>query len=105
MSIENGSVHKSVGLRTHGITNTSQVYWNLSTPALYEQAICRREGVLAHLGPLVVRTGQHTGRSPNDKFAVREPSSAVTSGGARSTARSNRSASLGYTTGWSHTCN
>jgi phosphoenolpyruvate carboxykinase (ATP) len=51
------------------------VYWNLPTPALYEEALKRNEGIMAHLGPLVVRTGQFTGRSPNDKFIVDEPSS------------------------------
>ena len=65
----------SYGLEKHGIKNTGFVYWNLSTPVLYEEAIRRREGQMAHLGPLVVRTGEHTGRSPNDKFVVREPSS------------------------------
>jgi phosphoenolpyruvate carboxykinase (ATP) len=70
-----GTVHSSYGLNNHGIQNTNMVYWNLSTPLLTEEAIRRREGHLAHLGPLVVRTGQHTGRSPNDKFIVREPSS------------------------------
>lgn len=63
-------------LERHGIRNVQSVHWNLSTPALYEEAIRRREGRLAHLGPLVVRTGQHTGRSPNDKFVVREGESA-----------------------------
>jgi len=76
MAIETGSVHSQVALDAHGITNTNQIFWNLCTPALYEQAIHRHEGVMAHLGPLAVRTGQHTGRSPNDKFTVREPSSA-----------------------------
>ena len=65
----------SDSLEKHGIKNTGFVYWNLSTPLLYEEAIRRREGRMAHLGPLVVRTGEHTGRSPNDKFVVREPSS------------------------------
>jgi phosphoenolpyruvate carboxykinase (ATP) len=64
-----------VDLSSLGITNVGQVFHNLSTPALYEEAIRRREGGVGHLGPLVVRTGQYTGRSANDKFIVREPSS------------------------------
>ena len=65
----------SYGLNNHAIYHPAHVYWNLATPNLYEQAIKRREGHLAHLGPLVVRTGQHTGRSPRDKYIVDEPSS------------------------------
>ena len=55
-----------------GIKNIREVFHNYGTPPLYEQVIRRREGLLAHLGPLVVRTGYHTGRSPNDKFIVKE---------------------------------
>jgi phosphoenolpyruvate carboxykinase (ATP) len=46
------------GLEKHGIKNAGFVYWNLSTPLLYEEVIRRREGRMAHLGPLVVRTGE-----------------------------------------------
>ena len=46
---------------------------NLSAAALYEHAIRRGEGLLAADGPLVVKTGKHTGRSPKDKFIVDEP--------------------------------
>ncbi len=63
------------GVDNHGIRNPGTVYWNLSTPMLYEQIIRRREGAIAHLGPIVVSTGDHTGRSPNDKFIVKEPTS------------------------------
>jgi phosphoenolpyruvate carboxykinase (ATP) len=55
--------------------NYTRVFYNPPTPELYEQAIRRQEVILAHLGPLVVRTGQFTGRAPNDKFVVREPTS------------------------------
>ena len=66
--------HK-VGLEHHGIRNIKDIHWNLTTPELYEHTIRNQEGVISHLGPLCVTTGQHTGRSPNDKFIVQEPSS------------------------------
>ncbi|MFQ5674393.1 MAG: phosphoenolpyruvate carboxykinase [bacterium] len=62
-------------LEKHDIKNINNVFWNLNTPALYEQAIARQEGHISHLGPLVVQTGHHTGRAPNDKFIVKEPGS------------------------------
>ncbi len=48
---------------------------NLSTSTLIEHAVRQNEGLLAGNGALVVRTGSHTGRSPNDKYLVKEPSS------------------------------
>jgi phosphoenolpyruvate carboxykinase (ATP) len=72
---EQGRVQGQKGLETLGIRNVNTLWWNLNTPALYEHALQRHEALLAHLGPLVVRTGQYTGRSPNDKYVVREPSS------------------------------
>ncbi|MES9935189.1 MAG: phosphoenolpyruvate carboxykinase [Sedimenticola sp.] len=63
------------GLENHGLYNLNDVFWNLSTPELCEQAILRHEGSLSHMGPLVVRTGHHTGRSANDKFIVDESGS------------------------------
>jgi len=69
-----GPVISSYGIENHGIMGASIVRWNYGTPALYEHAIRANEALLA-AGPIVVRTGDHTGRSPLDKFVVEEPSS------------------------------
>ncbi len=61
------------GLDYLELKNLNHVYWNPTTAVLYEHLIQRREGLLSHLGPVVVRTGTYTGRSPNDKFIVKEP--------------------------------
>src|SRR5579871_2338946 len=60
------------GLEAHGFRNLKAVNWNVSAPALYEEAIHRNEGHVAKDGPLVVLTGIHTGRSASDKFVVRD---------------------------------
>jgi phosphoenolpyruvate carboxykinase (ATP) len=69
---EAGQAASDYGLKNHGILNPRKVYWNLPTPALYEEAVFRGEGRMSHLGPLVVLTGKHTGRSAADKYIVRE---------------------------------
>lgn len=58
-----------------GIHDAGEVYWNAPTSTLYEHALRRKEGQIAHLGPLVVSTGRFTGRTPKDKFIVRQQSS------------------------------
>jgi phosphoenolpyruvate carboxykinase (ATP) len=68
-------VERAYGLEALGIVRSGHVHWNLSPAALYEEALRRGEAQLAAEGPIVARTGQHTGRSPNDKFVVREAQS------------------------------
>ena len=64
------------GLDMHGIETTGRVYWNLPPARLYEEALKREEAQIAAEGPLVARTGEHTGRSPNDRFLVRADAAA-----------------------------
>lgn len=61
-----------IGLDTHGLDPVGPVHWNLPAAQLCEVAVTRGEGRLADLGPFVAVTSPHTGRSPNDKFIVRE---------------------------------
>ncbi len=70
---EINNIEGQYGLDYLKLKNLNQTYWNPTTAKLYEEIIQRREGLLSHLGPVVVRTGAYTGRSPNDKFIVKEP--------------------------------
>ena len=74
MSTSQDGRANAFGLENQGFRNLKAVHWNLSAPALYEDAVARGEGHVAKNGPLVVLTGQHTGRSASDKFVVRDAS-------------------------------
>src|SRR3954463_14061964 len=67
-------VDRARGLEREGIL-TDRGACTLPPPVLYEEAVRRGEAVIAAEGPLACRTGLHTGRSPNDKFIVREAGS------------------------------
>src|SRR5438067_13080735 len=57
-----------------GLLTRGRVHWNLGPAALFEAAVRRGEGQVADGGAFAAVTTPHTGRSPNDKFIVREPS-------------------------------
>ncbi|QSR89113.1 phosphoenolpyruvate carboxykinase (ATP) [Methylacidiphilum caldifontis] len=59
-------------LKQIGLRNFNQLYWDLTPAALYEEAIRRHEALLSYSGSLVFHTGQYKGRSPEDKFIVKD---------------------------------
>ena len=65
----------SIGLGKQGLAPRGEVHWNLIAPELFEAAVRREEGEFSEMGPFVAVTTPHTGRSPNDKFVVKEPTS------------------------------
>jgi len=60
------------GIDGQGLGKAKAVHWNLRPAEIYEMALARGEGEIAGSGPLLVKTGQHTGRSAQDKFIVRD---------------------------------
>ncbi len=68
-------VRAAADLSAQELAPTGRVIWNPTTPMLYEDAVKRGDGRIAEGGPLTVDTGVHTGRSPKDKFVVKEPDS------------------------------
>lgn len=67
---EFGIKGKNASLANLGLGNVAAAYWNLNSAELVEETINRGEGVLTDTGALAVDTGEFTGRSPKDKFAV-----------------------------------
>jgi phosphoenolpyruvate carboxykinase (ATP) len=65
----------SRGPEIQGVGGSGRRHSNLSAAGLYEAAVRRGEGLISEHGALVCRTGDHTGRSPKDKFLVRSPES------------------------------
>ena len=69
---ESGTRNPTVGVETAGFQGLQHVYYNLVEAELYEQALCRGEAQLTTQGALRAITGQHTSRSAQDKFVVRD---------------------------------
>ncbi|WP_026362748.1 phosphoenolpyruvate carboxykinase [Methylopila sp. M107] len=69
---QTGVWNASHGADAIGLRNLGGVNWNLTTATLVERAVRRGEASLSASGALTAETGQHTGRSPKDKFVVRD---------------------------------
>ncbi|BAU90309.1 phosphoenolpyruvate carboxykinase [Methylorubrum populi] len=67
-----GEFNAAHGPEAIGLTDLAAVHWNLEAPRLFEEALRRGEAQLARGGALVATTGSHTGRSPKDKYVVRD---------------------------------
>jgi phosphoenolpyruvate carboxykinase (ATP) len=69
---ETGVHNGAFGADKFGFKKLKEVKWNLGAPALYEYAVAAGEATITSEGALTAETGTHTGRSPKDKFTVRD---------------------------------
>nr|WP_271200047.1 phosphoenolpyruvate carboxykinase [Methylopila turkensis] len=67
-----GEWNEDHGAETFGFVDLAGLNWNLETPVLIERSLRRGEAQLSATGALAAETGAHTGRSPKDKFIVRD---------------------------------
>ena len=69
---EFGRKSKNATIADLGLGNVRNAYWNLEPAELVEDVIIQGEGFLTDTGALAIETGEFTGRSPKDKFIVRD---------------------------------
>ena len=69
---ETGVRNGAFGADKFGLKNLKAVNWNFGAPQLYEHSLRNGEAVLSADGALCADTGEFTGRSPKDKFTVRD---------------------------------
>ena len=74
MADSNADIRSDYGIENHGLNPKKTVRWNLTPAQTYELSLARGDGRIAHMGGFAAVTAPHTGRSPNDKFTVKEPS-------------------------------
>ena len=72
MSVQTTIAPPFNALKKLGITPTENVNYQLSPDVLTQQAVERGDGVLNDTGALLINTGKFTGRSPKDKFTVKD---------------------------------
>ena len=66
---------KTLGLDRLGFKNIQRIERNLPVESLIEDTIVSKDGKIGMHGAVMVDTGRYTGRSPKDKYFVKEPSS------------------------------
>ncbi len=67
-----GIKNPNFSLTQLGINDEKHQYWNLTPEELVEHSIKKGMGVLADSGALKINTGKFTGRSPMDRFIVKD---------------------------------
>jgi phosphoenolpyruvate carboxykinase (ATP) len=71
MMQENGTKNPNAQVSSLGFT-PSTIHWNLSPAELSDQTVKLGQGTITDMGALAVNTGKFTGRSPKDKFTVKD---------------------------------
>lgn len=69
--VDNGHATKTISIESYGIKNAT-VKYQLSSQELHEETLQKNQGKEANSGALAVNTGEFTGRSPQDRFIVKD---------------------------------